>query len=74
MDPSCRWLIELFWGRYKAILAHLEGDVVEYAMQFNFSIINNETEYEVLLTGLKIIKELGVGHLIVYSDSQLVVG
>lgn len=47
--------------------------MVEYALRFNFLTTNNEIEYELLLAGLNIIKELKIEHLTIYSDSQLVV-
>lgn len=56
------------------ILARLEGNVVEYILLFDFFTINNEVEYEALIARLKIIKELGVAHLTIFSDCQLVVG
>ncbi|XP_073131539.1 uncharacterized protein [Henckelia pumila] len=34
---------------------------------------NNKAEYEVVVAGLKLAREAGAGHVIVYSDSQLVV-
>lgn len=34
-------------------MARLEGDVVEYALWFDFSITNNEIEYEALIARLK---------------------
>lgn len=34
----------------------------------------NEVEYEALIAGLTIAKEMGVQHLKAYSDSQLVIG
>ena len=56
------------------ILVNLEGIIMEYALRFEFSTINNGAEYEALIAGLKIAKELEVDRLQVYSDSQLVVG
>lgn len=47
---------------------------MEYALQFNFPIIDNEVEYEALLARLKSVKKLRVGYLTIYSNSQLVVG
>lgn len=38
-----------------------------------FSSNNNEAKYEALIASLKASKELGVQHLKVYSDSQLIV-
>nr|XP_010925988.1 uncharacterized protein LOC105048391 [Elaeis guineensis] len=51
-----------------------EGFITEYALRFNFSATNNEAEYEALIVGLKIAKELGVQKLKIHTDSQLVAG
>nr|XP_010930438.1 uncharacterized protein LOC105051606 [Elaeis guineensis] len=45
------------------ILTGPEGDIVGYALRFNFSTINNEAEYEALIAGLKIIREARAQHL-----------
>lgn len=57
----------------RLILTNLEGDVIQYALRFGFPSTNSEAEYKVLITGLRISKELGVQHLKACSDSQLVV-
>ena len=41
-------------------------------MRLNFLASNNESEYEVLLIGLKCAKRLGADRLQVFCDSQLV--
>ena len=46
---------------------------IHYALHFRFQESNNEAEYEALLAGLRLAKELKVNHLKVHSDSQLVV-
>ncbi|XP_071740984.1 uncharacterized protein [Rutidosis leptorrhynchoides] len=43
-----------------------------YALRFNFKVTNNEAEYEALLAGMRIARELGVKKLQAYVDSQLV--
>ena len=55
------------------ILTHPKGVVAKYVLRFGFQISNNEAEYEVLVTGLKIAKKIRVWHMRVYSNSQLVV-
>ena len=45
---------------------------IHCALRFGFQASNNEAEYEALLEGLRLAKELKVSHLKVYSDSQLV--
>ena len=54
------------------MLISLEGRKIHYALCFRFQS-NNEVDYEALIVGLKLAKELKVNNLKVYSDSQLVV-
>ena len=56
------------------ILTSLDGMMVEYALWFTFPASNNEAEYEALITGLTLAKELGAKELKAFSDSQLIVG
>ena len=46
-------------SRASLILTNFEGTVTEYTLRFNFKVSNNQVEYEALLAGLKIAKELG---------------
>ena len=54
------------------ILTNSEGIVIEYIFWFNFKSSNNQVEYEALLAGLKIAKELDIENLKVFTDSQLI--
>jgi ribonuclease HI len=49
-----------------------EGDILKYAIQLDFSTTNNIAEYEGLVTGLWLAKELGIRWLLIKGDSQLV--
>ncbi|GFY92744.1 hypothetical protein Acr_08g0011400 [Actinidia rufa] len=49
------------------------GEQMEYAIRIGFKATNNKAEYEALLTGLRVVAELGVDSLDVFSNSQLVV-
>ncbi|XP_071728434.1 uncharacterized protein [Rutidosis leptorrhynchoides] len=49
-----------------------EGKEFTYALRFEFSITNNEAEYEALLAGLRLARDLNIQHLKVLFDSQLV--
>lgn len=42
---------------------------MKYALQLNFKVPNNETEYEALITGLDIAKELRAEELKVFTGS-----
>jgi hypothetical protein len=46
---------------------------MRYVIRLHFPTSNNIAEYEVLVTGLRIAIELGVRHLDVQGDSQLVI-
>jgi ribonuclease HI len=56
------------------VLVSPEKDQFEYAIQLCFRATNNEAEYEALLVGLKLSRNMGIKNLIVQSDSQLIVG
>ena len=45
------------------VLTSPEGVVAEYALRFEFPTTNNGVEYEALIVGLKIAKELKVDRL-----------
>jgi ribonuclease HI len=47
------------------------GDMSKYAIQIEFSATNNITEYEGLVTGLQLAKELGIRRLLIWGHSQL---
>ena len=55
------------------MLIRLKGHKIHYALRFRFQASNNVAEYEALIAGLRLAKELRVRNLKVYSDSQLVV-
>ncbi|XP_038982200.1 uncharacterized protein LOC120110682 [Phoenix dactylifera] len=55
------------------ILTSPNGVVAEQALRLEFPASNNEAEYEALIAGLKLARELKVEDLKVYSNSQLVV-
>ena len=56
------------------ILTNSERVVTEYVLRFDFKASNNQAEYEDLLVGLKMAKELEIDSLKVFTDSQLIVG
>nr|KYP73724.1 Uncharacterized protein Mb2253c family [Cajanus cajan] len=46
--------------------------VVEQSLRFNFKISNNQAEYEALLAGLRLARELGIRRVKCWSDSKVV--
>jgi ribonuclease HI len=52
------------------VLIPPEGDMLKYAIQIEFSATNNIAEYEGLVTGLRLAKELGIWRLFIRGDSQ----
>ena len=53
-----------------------DGEVLKYRVRLKFPTINNEVEYEGILTGLGLglEKALRAKNLLVQSDSKLVIG
>ena len=43
------------------------------ALRFGFMTSNNEVEYEALIAGLELAKEIKIESLAIFSDSQFVV-
>lgn len=48
------------------------GEELQYALHIHFEATNNMAEYEALLHGLHIAKEIGIKHIICCGDSDLV--
>ncbi|KAK1695161.1 hypothetical protein QYE76_011858 [Lolium multiflorum] len=48
------------------------GEELQYVLQIHFEATNNMAEYEALLHGLRIAKEIGIKHFICCGDSDLV--
>lgn len=61
-------------SRVGIILEGPNNVTLEQALKFNFKASNNQVEYEALIVGLKLAKEVGARKLRCYSDSQLVKG
>ena len=55
------------------VLESLTREKVKYALRLEFPASNNEAEYEALLAGLHLAKEMRAEQIRIYNDSQLVV-
>jgi ribonuclease HI len=55
------------------ILTSPKGDKLQYVLQMHFRMSNNVTEYEALVHGLKLAKEIGIRRILCFGDSNLVV-
>ena len=55
------------------VLYHEEDKVMALTFKLEFSCSNNTAEYEAYLTGLAIALEIGIKHLRVIGDSNLVI-
>ena len=60
-------------GGVGVVITIPDGEVLKYKVQLKFSATNNETEYEGILTGLRLGKALGAKNLLVQNDSKLVI-
>jgi len=66
MDPPTNRGVEL--GHFRGP----NGLLIEQALRFVFKASNNQVEYEALIAGMLLAKELGARSLLVKSDSLLV--
>ncbi|XP_071683447.1 uncharacterized protein [Lolium perenne] len=55
------------------VITSPKGGNLRYVLQIHFRASNNVAEYEALVHGLKVAKEVGVCRIICYGDSDLVV-
>lgn len=51
------------------ILTSQEGEEITYALRFEFHTSNNKAEYEALLAGLRLAKQMGAEAIVALSDS-----
>ncbi|XP_068464500.1 uncharacterized protein [Phaseolus vulgaris] len=58
----------------RVILEGPDGLLIKQAMRFSFKANNNQVEYEALIVGMLLARELGAQSLLVKSDSLLVTG
>uniref|UniRef100_A0A2N9GFI3 RNA-directed DNA polymerase n=1 Tax=Fagus sylvatica TaxID=28930 RepID=A0A2N9GFI3_FAGSY len=78
--PDEEWEIEIDGSSVKGaggvgiVFKTPEGHLLKHSTRLQYPTTNNEAEYEALLTGLRIAKELGANKLKIRSDSQLIVG
>lgn len=62
-------------GSGAGVILEGPGDLVlEQSLRFDFKVSNNEAEYEAMIAGLKLAKEVGVKAVKCRSNSQLVIG
>ena len=55
------------------VLQSPKRDIIECAIQLQFSMTNNEAEYKAILIRLDLAKVVGVSLVVLHSDSQVVV-
>ena len=56
------------------VLEGPNGVLIEQALHFAFRASNNQVEYEALIAGMLLAKEMGAQNLLVKGDSQLITG
>ncbi|KAK1620214.1 hypothetical protein QYE76_025731 [Lolium multiflorum] len=59
-------------SRARVTLKSPTGEELQYVLQIHFEATNNMAEYEALLHGMRIAKEIGIKHIICCGDSDLV--
>uniref|UniRef100_A0A2N9HYM4 Integrase catalytic domain-containing protein n=1 Tax=Fagus sylvatica TaxID=28930 RepID=A0A2N9HYM4_FAGSY len=71
-DEVPREINEVFLAGAGIVLYKDDGEAVTKSFKFDFPCSNNAAEYEAYLAGLAIAYEMGIKHLRVISDSNLV--
>ncbi|XP_052723752.1 uncharacterized protein LOC128193711 [Vigna angularis] len=56
------------------VLEGPNGFLLEHSLIFKFKVSNNQAEYEALVAGLKLAKDMGARRVTCHTDSELVVG
>src|SRR3954465_14362682 len=54
------------------VLTSPKGDQLKYVLQIHFAASNNVAEYEALVHGIRLAKEIGIRWILCYGDSGLV--
>ena len=60
-------------SRVGMMLISPEGHKIHCVIRFGFKTSNNEAEYEALIAGLRLARELQAHNMKIFNDSQLVV-
>ena len=77
-DPNF-WVMHFDGSKVKdglgagVVLTSPRKDVLKYVLQIHFAASNNVAEYEALVHGLKVSKEIGLHRIRCYGDSALIV-
>uniref|UniRef100_A0A2N9H5V5 Uncharacterized protein n=1 Tax=Fagus sylvatica TaxID=28930 RepID=A0A2N9H5V5_FAGSY len=74
MDAEIRWLLQhLAQVGLELCLTREDGETIAKSFKLDFSCSNNASEYEAYITGLVIAHEMGIKHLRVIGDSNLII-
>ncbi|XP_068476664.1 uncharacterized protein [Phaseolus vulgaris] len=79
-EVSFRWVLSMDGSSNQqgsgagVILEGPNGLLIEQTLRFAFKASNNQVEYEALIAGMLLAKEMGARSLLAKSDSQLVTG
>ena len=77
--PGKKWTMRFEWSATTTsngvgvVLSCKDGDTIPLSFKLGFSYSNNASEYEAYLIGLTVALNIGVKHIRVLGDSNLVV-
>lgn len=74
MGLICRWLSRIATQRSRIHLEGSSGTKFAYALKYNFSVSNNESEYKALIVRLRMTLAMSIEQLIIRGDSKVVFG
>ena len=75
MPPHSSWTLlvdgsnNMSGAKLGLVLISPEGDIIQQAIKCGFKATNNDAEYEALIDGLLLAKDMGIQKLDVISDS-----
>ncbi|XP_068486807.1 uncharacterized protein [Phaseolus vulgaris] len=80
VEPGSQWLLSVDGSSNQQgsgagiVLEGPNGVLIEQALRFAFKASNNQAEYEALIAGMLLAKEMGAQNLLVKSASQFITG
>jgi len=74
VGPFGRWILQSVGKWARVILEGLSGLLIEKSLRFAFKVSNNQVDYEALIAGMFLAKELRARSLLVNSDSLFLTG
>ncbi|KAJ0969282.1 hypothetical protein J5N97_022159 [Dioscorea zingiberensis] len=73
IKPALRSTIPQIKAGIGLVFVTPEGGILRYALSLTEPCTNNEAEYEALIAGLELTIQMGIQHIHIFGDSQLII-